>query len=91
MAKWRLNQLLEELLANLSEKDGDLIFVVLLLEISIVKEYELGSLSQSWQVAVEIPRLFPQSTTLLADFFAEYSAETQDGWFEWHAANSLVD
>ena len=47
MAKWYLDQLLEELLADLSEKNGDLIFVVLLLETSIIKEHELGSPSQS--------------------------------------------
>ena len=47
MAKWRLSQLLEELLADLGEKDRDVVFVVLLLETSIVKKYKLGSLSQS--------------------------------------------
>ena len=46
MPKWRLRQLLEELLADLGEKDGDLIFVALLLEISIVKKHELSSPGQ---------------------------------------------
>jgi hypothetical protein len=39
MAKWRLSQLLEELLTNLSQKNRDLVFVILLLEISIVKKH----------------------------------------------------
>jgi hypothetical protein len=39
MPKQDLSQLLEELLADLSEKDKDLIFVVLLLEISIIKKH----------------------------------------------------
>ncbi len=47
MPKRRLGQLLEELLIDLGEKDGDLVFVVLLLEISIIKEYKLSSPGQS--------------------------------------------
>ena len=43
MPKWGLSQLLEELLTDLSEEDRDLVFVVLLLETSIVKKHELGS------------------------------------------------
>jgi hypothetical protein len=39
MPKQGLSQLLEELLADLSEKDRDLIFVILLLETSIIKKY----------------------------------------------------
>ena len=44
MPKRRLSQLLEELLTDLSEKDRDLIFVILLLKISIVKKHKLSSL-----------------------------------------------
>lgn len=47
MPKRRLGQLLEEPLADLGEKDGDLVFVVLLLETSIVKKHKLSSPSQS--------------------------------------------
>jgi len=35
---------LEELLIDLGKEDGDLVFVVLLLEIGIVKEHELSRL-----------------------------------------------
>jgi hypothetical protein len=44
MPKRGLSQLLEEFLADLGEKDRDLIFVVLLLETSIVKKHQLSSL-----------------------------------------------
>ncbi len=59
MPKRRLSQLLEELLIDLGEEDRDLVFVVLLLETSIVKKHELDSLGQSRQVAIKVPRLFP--------------------------------
>jgi len=39
MPKRRLGQLLEELLTDPREKDGDLILVVLFLKISIVKKH----------------------------------------------------
>jgi hypothetical protein len=39
MPKQGLSQLLEELLADLSKKDKDLIFVVLFLETSIIKKH----------------------------------------------------
>ena len=47
MPKGRLSQLLEELLADLGEKDRDLVFVVLLLETRIIKEHELSGPGQS--------------------------------------------
>jgi hypothetical protein len=43
MPKWRLSQLLKKLLADLGEKDKDLVFVVLLLKTNIVKKHQLSS------------------------------------------------
>jgi hypothetical protein len=57
VAKRRLDQLLEELLTDPGEEDGDLVFVVLLLEASVAKDHKLGGLRQGRQVAVEVPRL----------------------------------
>ena len=44
MAKGRLGQLLEEFLADLLKEEQDLVFVVLFLEVGVVKEDELGRL-----------------------------------------------
>src|SRR5271156_4552004 len=91
MAKGSLGQLLEEFTADLGEKDGDLVFVVLLLKASIVKENELGSPRQRRQMAIEIAGLFPPSHALSWAFPAEHGSETEDGGLEWDAANGLAD
>jgi hypothetical protein len=39
MPKQYLGQLLEKLLADLGQEDKDLVFVVLLLETSVIKKY----------------------------------------------------
>jgi hypothetical protein len=41
--KWCLGQLLEELLAHPGKKDRNLIFIILLLEASIVEDHKLGN------------------------------------------------
>jgi hypothetical protein len=77
MSKGRLGQLLEEFLADLLKKDRDLVFIVLLLEVGIVKEEELSCPGNSREMAIEIPRLFSPTSplALLVYFPAKYSTE----------------
>jgi hypothetical protein len=77
MSKGRLGQLLKEFLVDLLKKDGDLVFIILLLEVGIVKEEELSYPGNSREIAIKIPRLFPPTSplALLAYFPAKYSTE----------------
>ena len=78
MPKWRLSQLLEELLTDLGEKDRDLIFVVLLLETGIVEKNQLGRLRKRRKVAVVIPWLLPLPFAFPIDFPTQHGTEAQD-------------